>query len=475
MGAGLWERYLGIDFTGERIVPGAANCEPAFAQKMYQEHIARYAFAAQLAKGGDVLDVACGVGYGAQWLAKAGAKSVLGTDIAEDAIDHARKNYFHPSVSFEVQDARTMDFEGKFDVVTCFEFIEHVDEQAAILDAIKRALRPGGLLFISTPRPLLEKRTDFHVHELEFQELQRMLGERFAHVDSYFERNCFSSYVGASSPEVLDHIVRITDKLHLDDADYFIFVARDSGKSDFQQPQAVIALNDDSYVLRLEEDIVNFRNGENYHNQLIQDVSEKNRALSAALESARSELDASRKEVESLSLMQQEISRIAADLASMREETARQQAESVTSVKGEMLKIAADVASIHEEIRASAELAGVQEELESVRRSRDEFARQTEQLLSENGRIRTVLAKVAQQLAEAETSLNSKLGEADQLRKELSAARDAHAREFEQLSLKYEECERTLNRFRRSVSWSVTRPLRWVGRQYRKATGRSVG
>jgi len=122
-----------------------------------------------LAEGRDVLDLACGVGYGSQWLAKSGAKSVLGIDLAADAIEHAKKNYFHPSVSYRVEDATAMEYEQQFDLIACFEFIEHIDEQAKVLDGIKRALRPNGTLIISTPRPLDTKRTDFHVHELDFE------------------------------------------------------------------------------------------------------------------------------------------------------------------------------------------------------------------------------------------------------------------------------------------------------------------
>ena len=62
-----------LKFTGERIVPGADNCEKLFARKMYQEHIARYLFASQFVGGRDVLDVGCGVGYGSHWLARQGA------------------------------------------------------------------------------------------------------------------------------------------------------------------------------------------------------------------------------------------------------------------------------------------------------------------------------------------------------------------------------------------------------------------
>jgi len=458
---------LEIDFTGERIVPGAANCEPTFAQKMYQEHVARYAFAAQLVRDRDVLDVGCGVGYGSQWLAKSGAKSVLGIDIAQDAIEHAKKNYFHPAVSFKIQDAAAMVFSGEFDVVTCFELIEHIGEQRAVLDAIKRALRPGGKLIISTPRPLDDKRTHFHVHELEYEELKRMLAERFGGIESFFERNCFTSYVGAEMPEALENIVKVTDKVDLDNADYFLFVAHLSEESLMQQElKPVLTVNDDSYVLRLEGDIVNLRNGENYHNQLINDLSGKSERLSQQLGDIQSDLVVQRERAEKLDALRDETTKVVVAVADLR-------GEMQTSSNS----ISEEIAAIREELKSSAELLAAQTEIHDLRRSRDALVSEQEKLAADNLRIRTVLSKVAQQLAETESRLNAKLAEADlvaNLRSELATVREAHAVEMQALNEKYEQSERTLKRFRGSVSWAVTRPIRWIGRQYRKASGRSI-
>jgi 2-polyprenyl-3-methyl-5-hydroxy-6-metoxy-1,4-benzoquinol methylase len=90
--------YSSLQFSGERIVPQAENCEPNFASRMYQEHVARYLFASQLTKGKHVLDVGCGVGYGSQLLAELGAASVYAFDISEDAIRHAQIYYSHPNL-----------------------------------------------------------------------------------------------------------------------------------------------------------------------------------------------------------------------------------------------------------------------------------------------------------------------------------------------------------------------------------------
>ena len=74
-----------LEFTGERFIPGTAG-------EIWHEHWHRYHFAAPLVAGLDVLDVACGEGYGSALLA-ARASSVIGADIAAGAVEHARSRY----------------------------------------------------------------------------------------------------------------------------------------------------------------------------------------------------------------------------------------------------------------------------------------------------------------------------------------------------------------------------------------------
>ena len=170
-----------LSFTGERIVPQADNCEPQFALKMYQEHVARYLFASQICAGKRVLDVGCGVGYGAHLIARSGAERVVGFDVSPDTIEHAKSFYAHPNLSFDVQSADSFRFDEKFDVVTCFELIEHVDHQADVLSRIADALNPDGHLIISTPRPLNEKLSHFDTKELSPFEFLHLIESRFPH------------------------------------------------------------------------------------------------------------------------------------------------------------------------------------------------------------------------------------------------------------------------------------------------------
>ena len=55
------------EFTGERVIPGQVDVD------LLNEHLARYAFAARLARGKRVLDAGCGAGYGSAELARIGA------------------------------------------------------------------------------------------------------------------------------------------------------------------------------------------------------------------------------------------------------------------------------------------------------------------------------------------------------------------------------------------------------------------
>jgi 2-polyprenyl-3-methyl-5-hydroxy-6-metoxy-1,4-benzoquinol methylase len=78
-----WRNGL-AEFTGERVIPGEVDVD------LLNEHMARYTFAARLARGKRVLDAGCGAGYGIGELARV-AERVVGVDVAADAIEFARR------------------------------------------------------------------------------------------------------------------------------------------------------------------------------------------------------------------------------------------------------------------------------------------------------------------------------------------------------------------------------------------------
>jgi ubiquinone/menaquinone biosynthesis C-methylase UbiE len=147
------------------------------------EHLARYSWACGFASGKRVLDAACGVAYGSRMLLDAGAAAVVGVDIAEDVIADLR-SLEGPQLKFEVADLRRLPFpDDEFDLITCFEAIEHVADPELVLDELRRVLRPGGLLAVSTPnRDVYNPGNPYHLRELTPSELEEELGRRFGAV-----------------------------------------------------------------------------------------------------------------------------------------------------------------------------------------------------------------------------------------------------------------------------------------------------
>ena len=169
-----------LEFTGERFVPGTAG-------EIWHEHWHRYHFAAPLVADLDVLDVACGEGYGSALLASRAAK-VTGADIALSAVEHARKRYAGvANLAFRQADCAALPFaDSSFDALVSFETIEHIAAQEAFLDEIRRVLRPDGLLILSCPNKeeysdLRGVTNEFHVRELYRPELTALIGSRFPH------------------------------------------------------------------------------------------------------------------------------------------------------------------------------------------------------------------------------------------------------------------------------------------------------
>jgi ubiquinone/menaquinone biosynthesis C-methylase UbiE len=100
--------------------------------------------------GERVLDVGCGEGRFTAELARVGAR-VVGIDVAEEPLRRARAR--HPELDLRlVGDGRGWELaDADFDLVWAGEVIEHVADTAAWLSEVRRVLRPGASLLLSTP------------------------------------------------------------------------------------------------------------------------------------------------------------------------------------------------------------------------------------------------------------------------------------------------------------------------------------
>ena len=121
---------------------------PASAQVKLVE---RLAARAGIQRGSRVLDVGCGIGGPALWLARNLSCFVLGLTIspvqARMAAESARVEGLDNLSRFEVSDANRLQFEAEsFDVVWVIECSEHLVDKARFIKSCALVLKPGGVL-----------------------------------------------------------------------------------------------------------------------------------------------------------------------------------------------------------------------------------------------------------------------------------------------------------------------------------------
>lgn len=182
------------DNNGERMIP------EIYGGSTFWEHVHRYAFATSFVKGKRVLDIACGEGYGAAALQKAGATHVIGVDISKDACRHAQRKY---GIDTRVGSAEEIPLDdGSVDVVVSFETIEHVPHPERFLDECVRVLTPGGRLIISTPNKGTYKfmggvQNPHHCSEMTEEQFSAALRARFRDTRFYTQHPDFAPWWSA--------------------------------------------------------------------------------------------------------------------------------------------------------------------------------------------------------------------------------------------------------------------------------------
>lgn len=162
--------------------------------KFYAEHLKPYEFLMRKAAGKKILEVGCGDGYGAAYLAKA-AGEVTAIDYEEEVILRAQKKYTLSNLSFLTMEAVNLQFEDKsFDFICSFQVIEHIpeDKLASYLSEIKRVLKDDGEFYVSTlnldhnmKSPLAYEKSPAHYKEFQLEELAALLSEAFRNLEIY--------------------------------------------------------------------------------------------------------------------------------------------------------------------------------------------------------------------------------------------------------------------------------------------------
>lgn len=145
--------------------------------------LARYSFVTRAVndKSLYVLDFGCGSGYGTKVL-KEHFKDVTSFDVYPDG-------YLPKDI--EVNQDINLIKQKQYDIITCFEVIEHLDEKAQndLLADLHSLVSKNGTLFISTVRkidpPPTENRKKEHIKELTFEELLSICNNKFTNVYTF--------------------------------------------------------------------------------------------------------------------------------------------------------------------------------------------------------------------------------------------------------------------------------------------------
>ena len=171
-----------LELTGERTLPDV----PA-ENYWFRRHLAVYEWVAERCVGRDLVDMACGEGYGVEVLARR-ARHVTGVDANPEAHEHARLKYTRPGIRF-VRDL-VESYDEPCDAVVFLQTIEHVPNPKEVLRHFRDMLHPGGTVYVSTPNLLTlappgAQKSDnpFHLREYRADEFRHLCESVFGRVE----------------------------------------------------------------------------------------------------------------------------------------------------------------------------------------------------------------------------------------------------------------------------------------------------
>lgn len=192
------------------------------------EHRHRYAFAAAAAAGKRVLDVCCGAGYGSGMLA-AVAASVVGVDRDAAAVDLAQATVgTRTGATFATADA--LDYlravePGTFDLIVCFEGLEHVPDVDLVVAQVARLVAGGAGLIASVPNSAtFEEDNEYHLTDFDLDSVRRLFAA-IPDTTIAFQNHAEGSLIRGAEAAAVSAEVQLDGEQDLDWANHFLVLA----------------------------------------------------------------------------------------------------------------------------------------------------------------------------------------------------------------------------------------------------------
>lgn len=421
-----------IAFSGERFMPGIED------KKLEAEHMQRYLSVRNLVKGMQVLDLACGEGYGSALLAET-AESVIGVDIDQGTIDQAQKKYQKENLRYMEGDAAAIPLpDHSVDAVVSFETIEHISEelQQKFLREINRVLKPDGLVIMSTPNKAIYSDrysyfNEYHIHEFYPDEFVLFLKQFFPYVRMY--QQSFQVVSLLSDCESADgQAFWYGNKVEAGEAKYLIAVAS-RRKNTLPEMSSLFLETAGEYEEKIQR-IVRLQNEETMRNLHIHtldgELVEKG-VLIQRLQTEQAERDAHIQELDQE--MAQRVSRILElqDEVTQKNQHIHTLNDELREKDGLIQRMQAEEKESHLHIqRLNAELNEKEKTLEKVAKEKEEISahmvnakeaivqlnKERDQLHNDNGTLQQECSRIASERDHMEEQRNTLAKERDELK-----------------------------------------------------------
>lgn len=168
---------MGILQTAER----SSRLDPS-ENVVFQRHLVAYKEAAKIISG-TVLEIGSGEGYGIMELAPLSDKFIAVDKYESHIPKELQGEHNLTFIQTEVPPLKEIDSES-IDFVVTFQVIEHIKNDEFFLSEIKRVLRPGGKLIMTTPNVLMSlTRSPWHIREYTPEQMGRLVKRIFSNVE----------------------------------------------------------------------------------------------------------------------------------------------------------------------------------------------------------------------------------------------------------------------------------------------------